>query len=387
MSSAKILIVDDEPDLQELVVQKFRNKIKTNEYEFLFAGNGAEALKIISGEAGVDLVLTDINMPVMDGLTLLSKINELNNRVLKSIIVSAYGDMQNIRTAMNRGAFDFITKPIDLKDLEITIEKSLKEIQEYKQIIAAQYKLIALQQELDIATAIQTSILPGTFPAFPGRNEFDVYARMITAKQVGGDLYDFFFVDKNRLGVLIGDVSGKGIAAALLMAVCKTLLRSTANKGLPAEDILSEVNNILVDESPSRMFVTVTCGLLDITSGVFEYSAGGHYPPILITNQGSASSLESTGGFLLGSRKDIEYKSNVINLEHGDTLFFYTDGILEACDKNDEQFQETRLINILENKNCLTAREIVEEVCENVKAYSEGTEQTDDITCMAMKFL
>ena len=131
MQMSKILVVDDEPDLQALITQKFRSKIKTNEYEFHFAQNGAEAIEKISNDGAIDLVLTDINMPVMDGLTLLSKINDLNNKLLRSVIVSAYGDMENIRTAMNRGAYDFITKPIDMKDLEITIEKPLKEINEY----------------------------------------------------------------------------------------------------------------------------------------------------------------------------------------------------------------------------------------------------------------
>ena len=128
MNFAKILVVDDEPDLESLILQKFRGKIKAKEYEFHFAQNGVEALEKIANDGSIDLILTDINMPVMDGLTLLSKINELNNKLLKSVIVSAYGDMENIRTAMNRGAYDFITKPIDLKDLEITIEKSLREI-------------------------------------------------------------------------------------------------------------------------------------------------------------------------------------------------------------------------------------------------------------------
>src|SRR3989304_8556341 len=196
MQLAKIVVVDEEPDLRHLILQKFRGKIKAKEYEFLFAGDGSEALTVIGNNDSINLVLTDINMPIMDGLTLLLKINELSNRLLRSVIVSAYGDMENIRTAMNRGAYDFITKPIDLKDLELTIEKSLKEIEEYKIVLSAHDKLIAFKEELDIATTIQTSILPKTFPAFPDRKEFDIYAKMIPAKEVGGDLYDFFLIDK-----------------------------------------------------------------------------------------------------------------------------------------------------------------------------------------------
>ncbi len=323
----------------------------------------------------------------MDGLTLLTKINELNNRLLRSVIVSAYGDMENIRTAMNRGAYDFITKPIDLKDLEITIEKSLKEIEHYKQVLSSRDKLIAIQQELDIATVIQTSILPKTFPAFPGRKEFDIYAKMLPAKEVGGDLYDFFLIDKYRLGIVIGDVSGKGIASALLMAVCKTLLKATAFKGMPADNVLSEVNNILVDESPLNMFVTVFYGVLDTRSGTFEYSNGGHNSPYLISKEGKVKQLDNIGGLLLGAMKDAEYESSVMMIQPGESLFFYTDGVTEAFNKENEEFQEKRLEQILLNKNGLSAIDLIESVISNVKTFSDSSEQSDDITCLALKFL
>lgn len=387
MQQANILVVDDEPDLRHLIRQKFRSKIKTKEYEFQFAMNGAEALEKILNDGSINLILTDINMPVMDGLTLLTKINELNNRLLRSVIVSAYGDMENIRTAMNRGAYDFITKPINLNDLEITIEKSLNEIEHYKKALINRDKLIALQQELDIATVIQTSILPKTFPAFPGRKEFDIYAKMLPAKEVGGDLYDYFLIDKYRLGVIIGDVSGKGIAAALLMAVCKTLLKATAFKGMPVDNILSEVNNILVDDSPSNMFVTVFYGVLDTRSGAFEYCNGGHNPPYLISNDGKVKQLDNIGGLLLGAMKDVEYESNVITIQPGESLFFYTDGVTEAFNNMDEEYKDSRLVEFLFNKNSLNVNDLVEQVFEDVKTFSDGAEQSDDITCLALKFL
>lgn len=387
MQLSKILVVDDETDLQELIKQKFRSKIKSNEYEFHFAENGAEALEVIADNGAIDLVLTDINMPVMDGLTLLLKISEMNNKLLRSIIVSAYGDMENIRTAMNRGAFDFITKPIDLKDLELTIEKTLKEIHDYKSVTAAQTKLFALQKELDIATIIQTSILPKKFPPFPERKEIDIYAKMIPAKEVGGDLYDFFLVDKYRLGIVIGDVSGKGIASALLMAVCKTLVKATACKGMPADNILCEVNNILVDESPANMFVTLFYGVLDTRSGAFEYSNGGHNLPYLISADGKVKQLENIGGVMIGAFKDVQYQSNVVMIKSGESLVFYTDGVTEAFNKDGEEYEEMRLEQLLVNKNFLRADELVRQVFENVKTFSEGVEQSDDITCLAVKYL
>ena len=387
MQSAKILVVDDEPDLQALIRQKFRHKIKANEYEFHFAGNGAEALEKLNNDGSIDLILTDINMPVMDGLTLLSKINELNKKELRSVIVSAYGDMENIRTAMNRGAYDFVTKPIDLKDLEITIEKSLREIEQYKIALLAHDKLVTLKQELDIAKIIQTSILPKSFPAFPDRREFDIYAKMIPAKEVGGDLYDFFMIDKYRLGVIIGDVSGKGIAAAMLMAVCKTLLKATAFKGMPADDVLAEVNNVLADESPANMFVTVFYGVLDTRNGAFEYSNGGHNSPYLISTGESKKQIDDVGGLLIGALKESAYESNIIMLKPGDTLFFYTDGVNEAFNTNNEEFGEERLGEALKNKNGISANDIVQQVIENVRIFTEGAEQSDDITCMALKYL
>lgn len=387
MPYSKILVVDDEPDLQSLIMQKFRKEVKENLYDFTFAENGVQALKKIEEEKDIELILADINMPEMDGLTLLAKINEMNNKLLKSVIVSAYGDMDNIRTAMNMGAYDFITKPIDLKDLKITIEKSLKEVQEYKAVAVAQQKLLSLQRELDIANVIQTSLLPKKFPAFPDRKEFDIFAKMIPAKEVGGDLYDFFLIDKYRLGVIVGDVSGKGIAAALLMAVSKTLLKATASKGMPVDNILSEVNSILAEESPSNMFVTVFLGVLDTRSGSFEYSNGGHNPPYLISTDGSVKQLDNIGGLLLGAIKEAEYQSNVVIIKPGESLFFYTDGVTESFNKDAEEFQEALLEKSLTSKNSLNVDELVEHVFEDVQAYSEGTVQSDDITCVALKYL
>jgi len=387
MPYSKILVVDDEPDLQALIMQKFRKEIKENQYDFAFADNGVQALNKINEDGGIELVLSDINMPEMDGLTLLARINELNNKLLKSVIVSAYGDMDNIRTAMNMGAYDFITKPIDLKDLKITIEKSLKEVKDYRAVTIAQEKLLSLQRELDIANIIQTSLLQKKFPAFPDRKEFDIFAKMVPAKEVGGDLYDFFLIDKYRLGVVVGDVSGKGIAAALLMAVSKTLLKATATKGMAADNILAEVNNIIAEESPSNMFVTVFYGVLDTRSGQFEYSNGGHNPPYLISTDGKAKQLDNIGGLILGAIKEAEYQSNVVIIKPGESLFFYTDGVTEAFNKDAEEFHETRLEKSLINKNSLNVDELVQHVFDDVQAYSEGTEQSDDITCVALKYL
>jgi len=325
--AAKILVVDDEPDLEHLVRQKFRREIYDQKFEFFFAQSGVEALRQLQLNPGIDLVLTDINMPEMDGLTLLTKIKELQNPVLRSVIVSAYGDMENIRTAMNRGAFDFVIKPIDLGDLEITIHKSLDDLSKLKEAIQSRDQLVTLQHELDIARTIQMSLLPKKFPE---HHEFDIYAEMIPANEVGGDFYDFFLIDPDHLGFAIGDVSGKGVPAALFMAVSKTVLKSTALKGLPPEACLQQVNRMLHLESVASMFVSIFYGIFNLRTGEVAFCNGGHLPPFKIDLNGQATAVETTGNLALGVLENVNYQTKIIQLRPGEGIFLYTDGITEG---------------------------------------------------------
>ena len=247
----KILSVDDEVDLEILLTQYFRRKIKKGEYEFSFAHNGVEALKMLLEHPDFDIILSDINMPEMDGLTLLSKINEMRNPALKCIMVSAYGDMDNIRSAMNQGAFDFTTKPIDLGDLERTIEKAAEQIAFVKKAQEEHSQLTSIQNDLHVAQEIQETILPKELPAFPEdiRRRFDLAAGMKAAKYVGGDFYDYFKIDGTRLGIVIGDVSGKGVPAAIFMAISRTILRTIALSCPSCADCLRQANEILSNDS------------------------------------------------------------------------------------------------------------------------------------------
>ena len=228
----KILVVDDEADLELLIRQKFRKQIQSGAYTFMFARNGVEALDQLDHDRDIEVVLTDINMPEMDGLTLLVKLSELD-RVLRAVVVSAYGDLDNIRTAMNRGAFDFLTKPIDFADLEITVEKTIKQVAQLRQALREHARLEAVQHELEMAHTMQQSILPRIFPPFPERHEFDLFGEMIPAHMVGGDFYDLFLVDDDHLGLVIADVADKGVPAALFMMMSRTLLRARALNKLP----------------------------------------------------------------------------------------------------------------------------------------------------------
>jgi phosphoserine phosphatase RsbU/P len=381
----RIMVVDDEPDLESLIQQRFRKKIRANEYEFIFASNGLEALAKLLEHPDICIVLSDINMPEMDGLTLLAKLNELKNPALKTVIVSAYGDMENIRTAMNRGAFDFVTKPVDFVDLEATIQKTIDELKILRQARQDHDHLVSIQRDLDIARDIQQSILPKVFPPFPGRKEFDLYASMTAAKSVGGDFYDFFLIDHDRLGVVIGDVSGKGVPAAIFMAVSRTLMRATAIKGLPPKECMQYVNTLLSDESTSSMFVTIFYGILNIGTGEFEYCNGGHNPPYIISN-GQAKQLELTNGMALGIIEEISYESKTITLKPSDVLFLYTDGVTEAMNKGEELYSDSRLERLLITLQTASVGEMIHSVVGNVHEYSKEVEQSDDITVLALRY-
>ncbi len=382
----KILVVDDEPDFEYLIRQKFRKKIRENEYEFFTALNGQEALNLLNNNHEIDLILTDINMPQMDGLTLLKNIQALNNPLLKSIVVSAYGDMENIRTAMNRGAFDFITKPINFEDLEITINKTLDEVANLKSALKVRDNFVALQQELSVARNIQISMLPQNFPPFPDNKKFELDAHIDTADEVGGDFYDFFMIDDQRLGFVIGDVSGKGVPAAIFMAVSKTAIKTTAMRKLAADECLNVVNNALARESVSEMFVTSIYGILDCNTGEVELCNAGHNFPYLLNN-GVVKKLTVSGGIPLGYLENFNYEKYNIKLQPGEILFFYTDGVPEAMDRSENEFSGSRLEQSLTSSGTKSLRNLIQGVIGDVKTFIGGIPQSDDITLLALKYL
>ena len=384
----KILSVDDEPDLEVLLSHYFRRKIRKGEYEFTFAHNGLEALKLMVEHPDFDIVLSDINMPEMDGLTLLSKINELRNPAQKCIMVSAYGDMKNIRTAMNRGAFDFATKPIDMEDLSLTIEKAVEEVNYIKQTQREHLQLESIQSDLAVAVEIQKAILPCRFPPFPEIKSLDIYASMTPAKEIGGDFYDFFRLDDDRIGLVIADVSGKGVPAALFMAVSNTLLRSISMTKDNSQDCIDELNRLLCRVNVNSMFVTVFYGILNHRTGELDYTNGGHNPAYVL--RGKNGELERLGRFpnlVVGGFEDFSYKSESAQLDPGDSLFLYTDGITEAFDAKDEAFGDERLEDSLVELYHDDAKTIIEGVYADLGEFIGDRTQSDDITMLVVKRL
>ena len=384
----KILSVDDEMDLELLLTQYFRRKIRKGEYEFSFAHNGLEALTMLMKHKDFDIILSDINMPEMDGLTLLTKINEMQNPALKCIMVSAYGDMGNIRQAMNNGAFDFATKPIDLDDLSVTIEKAIEQIKYIRRMQEDSSQLESLKGDLAIAHEIQLAILPRIFPPFPELSDrLDIAASMVAAKDIGGDFYDFFRIDQDHIGICIADVSGKGIPAAIFMAVSRTLIRATGIRGASAADCMAYSNQLLTKESAECMFVTVFYGIYNTQTGELVYTNAGHNPPCLLKANGTVETLPMPTDPIVGIAEDIEYHETTLTLEKGDTLLMFTDGVNEAMNPQFEEYGDERFVNALKTTAGSSCQEVIDAVKKSVAAFTEGAEQSDDITLLALKRL
>jgi len=385
---AKILSVDDEMDLELLLTQYFRREIRKGEYEFKFAHNGLEALTILLKEKDFDIILSDINMPEMDGLTLLTKINEMRNPALKCIMVSAYGDMGNIRQAMNNGAFDFATKPIDLDDLSVTIEKAIAQIEYIHQMQQEHSQLESLKNDLAVASEIQQAILPRVFPPFPEEaDKMDIAASMTPAKDVGGDFYDFFRIDDDRIGFVIADVSGKGIPAAIFMAVSRTLIRATGVRGSNPADCITYSNKLLAAESVDCMFVTVFYGIFNMKTGEISYCNAGHNPPYVLKRNGQVEALPMSQDPMVGAIDGIDYHEASLQLDQGDALVMFTDGVTEAMNIQNEEFGEERLEDTLDEVALHNCQQIVDAIKADVAAFAGEAEQSDDITVLALKRL
>ena len=377
----KILVVDDEPDLEHLMTQRLRRDVRAGRFELVFAHNGVEALAKLAADRHINMVLSDINMPEMDGLTLLDQIPNVDPNI-RAVIVSAYGDMQNIRTAMNRGAFDFVTKPIDFNDLRITIDKTLTHLQVLRDALATRDKLVALQNELDVASKMQQSILPTVFPELPN---CEIYGNMEAAREVGGDFFDLIQLEDGRYGIAIADVSGKGVPAALFMMSSRTLLKGAAIGLRQPGEVLREVNDLLEQDNESMMFVTLFYGVYDPATGELVYANGGHNPPLIVHPDGTSVELAQTNGIALGVMGGMEFEQSKVELAPGDTAVLYTDGVSEAMNGVHEEFGMERFSEVFANAPPEDAIAANHAVFKAVNDFAEGTPQSDDITCLTLR--
>lgn len=385
----KILSVDDEVDMEMLIEQRFWKQIREKKYEFLYAHNGTEALDLLNNHKDVQMILSDINMPEMDGLTFLAELNNRNAPNLKTVMVSAHGDMDNIRTAMNRGAFDFVTKPINFKDLEITINKTVDHIEMLIRTQKEHDQLVAIQNDLNIAQDIQQSMLPKIFPPFPHRADFDLHGFLKAAKLVGGDLFDYFLINEDQLFFIIGDVSDKGVPASLFMAITKALFNShftSPNCGTICDEV-NRINAFLSRENDAMMFVTAFVGIMNLQTGEVEYIDAGHEPPLLLRNGKQVEILKKKGGLALCIDGSFSYVSSTFKLEPGDALFLYTDGVPDANNITGARFGIQRVVELLKPvADTASPRQINDLVMRHLQEFIGDFAQFDDITALTIRY-
>ncbi len=377
----QILIVDDEPDIELLMRQQYMKKIRAGEWNLIFAENGRDALEKLESNPEIQVVLTDIQMPVMNGLTLLGNIQDMD-RLIKTIVVSAYGDMQNIRQAMNNGAYDFVTKPIQFTDLERTIYKTLDNIKEIQAARSAQMRLITLENELGLARKIQQEVLPKKWQE---NDEVDAFAYMEPAYEMCGDFYDYFFLDDAHMGFFMGDVASQGFTASIIMAMARTLLNADARRGCSPAACMSALNKFLHLEPHEEVFLSAFYGVMNIRNGELKYCNAGHSSPFVMRESGEVEQAHWAGGIGIGIKKDFTYQDSTLRLGPADGLFLYTDGLLKSKNSNRELFSEQQLIALLKSQCSASPSQLIRRIVRELADFGMGAEQTDDRTMMAIR--
>jgi sigma-B regulation protein RsbU (phosphoserine phosphatase) len=264
------------------------------------------------------------------------------------------------------------------------MQTALKEyIANLKETTAAKERM---ESELKIARTIQMSFLPKRFPPFPEKKEFDIFATLVPAREVGGDLYDFFLLDEENLFFAIGDVSGKGVPAALFMAAAKILMKGIVSRDVDIAETLRKVNSELCIENEATMFLTYFCGILNFRTGELKYSNAGHNPPLLIREGGKTEWLPLPEGIFLGVFEESSYVTVTIRLEPGDALFLYTDGVTEAMNPGEEVYSEERLSGLIAALSGSHPEKMVQEVVRDVQSFAGRAPQWDDITALALRY-
>ena len=246
--------------------------------------------------------------------------------------------------------------------------------------------LASTEMEMDFATKIQTNMLPNTFPFLPERTEFDLYASMTPAKEVGGDFYDFFMVDENHLALVIADVSGKGVPAALFMMASKIMIKNTVMTGMSPGEVLRAVNNQICENNQEEMFVTVWLGILNLNNGTLVTANAGHEYPVVKMPEGNFELLKAKHSFVVGGMKGIKYKETQMTLEPGSKLFVYTDGVPEAENAEQMQYGLDRFLSVLNRNKDADPPALLEAVGTDVKKFTQNQAQFDDLTMLCLHY-
>jgi sigma-B regulation protein RsbU (phosphoserine phosphatase) len=385
--AARILVVDDVEDNRDLLTRRLRREGYS---AIAVAADGEEALAMIAAQP-FDLVLLDVMMPKCDGYQVLERLRADGRLLdLPVIVISALNEIDSVVRCIQLGAVDYLPKPFNATLLRARVGASLEQ-KTLRDALRAH--LNRLEEELDAARKLQMSMVPVVFPVATAEQPIEVFASMEPAREVGGDLYDFFPTNDGRLAFAIGDVSGKGVPAAMHMARTKNLLRVVsglmrAPGGGPATPaaIVTRVNQELCENNDTMMFVTLIFGIIDPKSGAIELCNAGHDPPYRLGGAGIAA-VESPQGMALGISPVWHYETAALTLQPGETLYLFTDGITEAMDVEDALFGKERLEAALQPLTERPLDRLIATVTEIVTGFAQGCPQADDITSLAIRRL
>lgn len=349
-------------------------------FDYLVYGLGAVALALAAGIGVAGHFADRIARPVV---ALTQAAREIDGRVFKPQSLDRLAAQSDELGVLGRV---FQHMAIEIHEREERLEEQVRvrtaELEQKNGLLKENQR--RMEAELDAARALQSAILPQSLPVHPA---YAGKATMVPARELGGDFYDFFMLDERRLGIVIADVSGKGVPAAFFMAVARTVLQASARDTAAAGECLAAANRLLCEQNPMDLFVTTFYGILDTVSGVLVYANGGHNPPMVVRrSDGSVMDLPRTGGIALGVIAEAKYIETSISLNGGDTLFLYTDGISEAMDSAGQEFSEARLRQALENAHENNVDLVLSGVTRAVEAFVGGAEQSDDITCLVVRY-
>lgn len=350
---------------------------------------------------GTDISMPGINAAIMDfaraiAITIVILMAVLGFAIYKLIQKKLVIPVQTLDHASREMVHNLesdaeITIPIktgdELENLGKSFEQMHREIREYIQKLSAiTAEKERIGAELNVATGIQAHMLPSIFPAYPDRTDIDIYAFMKPAKEVGGDFYDFFFVDDTHLAVVMADVSGKGVPAALFMVIAKTLIKTKALTGASPSEVLSVVNNQLCENNEAEMFVTVWLGVLDLTTGRMVASNAGHEYPVFRKAGGRFEMIRDKHGFVLAGMENLKYTDYEIQFEPGDTLCVYTDGAPEATNAAEELFGMERLLEVMSAESDASCEQTLTLALDGIQSFVGEAPQFDDVTMLCLTY-
>jgi sigma-B regulation protein RsbU (phosphoserine phosphatase) len=371
----------------EIQVRKILVSLEvSSEWRARFVRSGSEAISVLKDNSNIDIVFTEMNLPTMNGLALLHHLQGAYVTV-KSVIFLPDAEIKTIRGALNMGAFDFLLLPLDLDDFVQTFNKTLNESQMVKQAISDYDELIALEQEMGIARQIQETVNDTKDFRFNSETAIQISGRNHAGDAVSGDFFDYFFIDDNRLGFVIGDVASKGLPAALYMAFSKTLLKTIAMQGMEPGNCLAEVNKILFFEGDPSLFIAIFYGILNIKSGELQYCNGGHTLPLLSDSNGLLKPLNNPDGMFLGVAEEVVYTTQYLMLHPGNLLFLYTGGFSDLTNPEGDPVFDHYIKKLFNKSNSKTPNDIINKIYLYMSEVTDKSSLRDDLTCLLMRYL